>query len=115
MGSKFRLIFAADWEAIAVPDASVLNYCSAQVVHHLHFHIVPAPNFNKPQGTARQRYSQFDNRYELDDDEGERLAASIREAVSALEADEREPAEIAMNANAANRQSSSQTQQQARM
>lgn len=58
-------------------DFNVVNNNGyAQIVHHVHFHLVPAPNLNKNE--VRSGWSSLVGREELDDEEGAIIAARIR-------------------------------------
>lgn len=54
----------------------VSNNGYAQIVHHLHIHLVPAPNFKKNE--VRSGWSSIVGREELDDEEGAIIATRIR-------------------------------------
>lgn len=54
---------------------------AAQVVPHVHFHIVPRPPLDQPPSSKKTSYVMFarGQRDELDEEEGEKLAGEIRE------------------------------------
>ena len=56
---------------------------AAQVVPHLHYHIIPRPEI-RASGRLSSSFTMFGRgqREELDDDEGETLAAEIRKRVA---------------------------------
>ena len=54
----------------------------AQVVHHVHFHIVPAPTADSPRRTSN---AFSDHRSELDEEEGQAMASAISKALKELE------------------------------
>ncbi|TFK48672.1 HIT-like protein [Heliocybe sulcata] len=71
----------------------VCNQEYAQAVHHVHYHVIPAPTFDSATkvsppmnetGTGRvlsqgeMHRKEFENRSELDEEEGEELARRIR-------------------------------------
>jgi len=75
LGATLPKICRSVAKAMDQPAFNIVNNnIHAQVVHHVHLHIVPAPKERK-----RKSYSILpDQRQELDDDEGERISALIR-------------------------------------
>ncbi|ODM22684.1 hypothetical protein SI65_00273 [Aspergillus cristatus] len=57
---------------------------AAQVVPHVHFHIVPRPPLDQPPSSKKTSYVMFarGQRDELDEEEGEKLAGEIREELA---------------------------------
>lgn len=57
---------------------------AAQVVPHVHFHIVPRPPLDQPPSANKTSYVMFGRgqRDELDEEEGEKLASEIREELA---------------------------------
>ncbi|KAI0801744.1 HIT-like domain-containing protein [Irpex lacteus] len=69
----------------------VCNQEYAQAVPHVHYHIIPAPDFTKPKPQAsvndhrtraltqkEMHKAEYESRGDLDDDEGNELASKIR-------------------------------------
>ncbi|BGP56061.1 hypothetical protein JCM8202_005208 [Rhodotorula sphaerocarpa] len=72
--------------ALEQPDMNIVsNQGYAQVVPHIHFHLVPAPKL--PGKAPRRGGLPFFNREDLDDDTADALAQRIREAVANEEAE----------------------------
>lgn len=57
---------------------------AAQVVPHVHFHIVPRPPLDQPPSANKASYVMFGRgqRDELDEEEGEKLASEIRKELA---------------------------------
>lgn len=57
---------------------------AAQVIPHVHFHIVPRPPLDQPVSANKASYVMFGRgqRDELDEEEGEKLASEIREELA---------------------------------
>lgn len=72
--------------ATGQPDFNVVsNNGYAQIVHHLHIHLVPAPFLNgssNNKSSSRSGWASIIGREELDDEEGEILAKKIKEEMN---------------------------------
>ncbi|KAI9034959.1 HIT-like protein, partial [Aspergillus affinis] len=57
---------------------------AAQLVPHVHFHVIPRPATNAPPSGGNVSFVMFGRgqRDELDDEEGEKLAALLREELA---------------------------------
>ena len=92
LGVHLRLLSRALVRATGVPDWNVVQNngaAAAQVVGHVHYHLIPRPELRGGGGGAnggpfRQSFTMFGRgvREELDDDEGARLAARLRECLA---------------------------------
>ncbi|KAF4122276.1 HIT domain [Geosmithia morbida] len=92
LGAAARLLSAALKRATGVADWNVLQNngaAAAQVVPHVHYHLIPRPDI-RARGRMSESFTMFGRgtRQELDDDEAEVLAASIRRHVAAIVAEE---------------------------
>ncbi|KAM3519329.1 hypothetical protein NHJ13051_007585 [Beauveria bassiana] len=86
LGAQVRVLSAAVARATGVEDWNVVQNngaAAAQVVPHLHYHIIPRPEI-RASGRLSSSFTMFGRgqREELDDDEGEKLAAEIRRCVA---------------------------------
>ncbi|OAA72963.1 Histidine triad-like protein [Akanthomyces lecanii RCEF 1005] len=86
LGEQVRVLSAAVARATGVDDWNVVQNngaAAAQVVPHLHYHIIPRPEI-RASGRLSSSFTMFGRgqREELDDDEGETLAAEIRKRVA---------------------------------
>ena len=86
LGYYVRVLSAALSRATGVDDWNVVQNngaAAAQVVPHMHYHIIPRPEI-RASGKLSESFTMFGRgqRSELDDDEGEKLAGEIREAVA---------------------------------
>ena len=75
-----------DWNVVQNNGAA-----AAQVVPHMHFHIIPRPEI-RASGRLRESFTMFGRgqREELDDDEAEVLAGKIREQVAVVMKEDQE-------------------------
>lgn len=83
-----RVLSAALARATGVDDWNVVQNngaAAAQVVPHMHFHIIPRPEI-RASGRFRESFTMFGRgqREELDDDVAESLAADVRREVAAV-------------------------------
>jgi diadenosine tetraphosphate (Ap4A) HIT family hydrolase len=88
LGEHVRLLSKALVRATGVPDWNVVQNngaAAAQVVPHMHFHLIPRPDI-RARGRTRESFTMFGRgtREELDDDEAEVLAAEIRKQIAAV-------------------------------
>ncbi|KAK4054146.1 hypothetical protein OIV83_001171 [Microbotryomycetes sp. JL201] len=69
------------------PDYNVVsNQGYAQVVYHVHYHIVPAPKLHaQTYSQAKTGWSSVFARDELDDDDGEEISRRIRQEIESEE------------------------------
>ncbi|KAK3687576.1 HIT-like domain-containing protein [Podospora appendiculata] len=86
LGRYLRVLSAAVGAATGVPDWNVVQNngaAAAQVVPHMHFHIIPRPEL-RSRGAERFTSTMFGRgqREELDEDEAAPLAESIRQAIA---------------------------------
>lgn len=67
----------ADWHKWA-------GITAAQLVPHVHFHVIPRPATNAPPSGGKVSFVMFGRgqRDELDDEEGEKLAGLLREELA---------------------------------
>jgi len=94
LGEHLRLLSAGLARATGVEDWNVVQNngaAAAQVVLHMHFHIIPRPAL-RAQGQGRERFTATmfgrGQREDLDEEEAARLAADIRTAVAEMLAEE---------------------------
>ncbi|PYH84441.1 HIT-like protein [Aspergillus uvarum CBS 121591] len=68
---------AADWHWNVVQNNGVR---AAQQVPHVHFHVIPRPEYSSGSGVGRPSFVMFGRgqREELDEEEGEALARALR-------------------------------------
>ncbi|GAA5830211.1 hypothetical protein JCM5353_003696 [Sporobolomyces roseus] len=79
IGRSLPRIARALCRAVKQPDFNIIsNQGYAQVVPHVHYHLVPAPLPNSPPPDRRN----FLQRNELDDEDGVRLSRLIREELA---------------------------------
>ncbi|KAK7420946.1 hypothetical protein QQX98_002511 [Neonectria punicea] len=97
LGRSLRVLSKAMTRATGVEDWNVVQNngaAAAQVVPHMHFHIIPRPEI-RASGRYSESFTMFGRgrREELDDDEAVHLAEDIRQSVAAVlkEEDEEEP------------------------
>ncbi|KAJ6783757.1 hypothetical protein PWT90_03397 [Aphanocladium album] len=88
LGEQVRMLSAAVARATGVHDWNVVQNngaAAAQVVPHLHYHIIPRPEI-RAAGKLSSSFTMFGRgqREELDDDEGEALAAAVRKSVAEI-------------------------------
>lgn len=86
LGFFVRVLSEAVVRATGVSDWNVVQNngaAAAQVVPHLHFHIIPRPELRE-QGKWSDRFTMFGRgtRSELDDDEAVDLARRIRDSIA---------------------------------
>ncbi|SCV69946.1 BQ2448_1340 [Microbotryum intermedium] len=89
LGAVLPLLCRSLVKALNNPDFNIVsNTGYAQIVHHVHFHIVPAPKLDAPSTSTstlasgnRSGWASLVGREELDDSEGEELAGRIRTCV----------------------------------
>ncbi|KAK3933838.1 HIT-like domain-containing protein [Diplogelasinospora grovesii] len=90
LGYFLRLLSSAVARATGVGDWNVVQNngaAAAQVVPHMHFHIIPRPEL-RANGRSKERFTSTmfgrGQREELDEEEAGPLAQSIREAIAQL-------------------------------
>ncbi|KAL1879675.1 hypothetical protein VTK73DRAFT_6850 [Phialemonium thermophilum] len=92
LGHYLRILSAAVTRATGVEDWNVVQNngaAAAQVVHHMHFHVIPRPELNvRNGGSGRETFTatMFGRgaREELDEDTATRLAEDIRASVAEI-------------------------------
>ena len=92
LGYYLRILSKAVTKVTGVVDWNVVQNngaAAAQVVHHMHFHVIPRPELNvRNGGKGRERFTSTmfgrGMREELDEEEASLLAQKIREAVAEL-------------------------------
>ncbi|XWW96155.1 hypothetical protein V2A60_004127 [Cordyceps javanica] len=99
LGGQVRALSAAVARATGVGDWNVVQNngaAAAQVVPHLHYHIIPRPEI-RASGRLSSSFTMFGRgqREELDDDDAEKLAAEIRKHVAEVLREESEAGEEA--------------------
>ncbi|KAF8318995.1 HIT-like protein [Clavulina sp. PMI_390] len=76
MGSALALVSRAMTEALGNEAFTVtLNQVYAQIIPHVHFHVVPAPDF---RAGSLSKLKPFAPRQELDDEDAEVLVREIK-------------------------------------
>ncbi|KAH7310548.1 HIT-like domain-containing protein, partial [Stachybotrys elegans] len=86
LGAYLRLLSRALVRATGVADWNIVQNngaAAAQVVPHMHFHLIPRPDI-RARGRTRESFTMFGRgtREELDDDEAEELAAELRRQIA---------------------------------
>jgi len=82
LGGTLPGLCRAICEATNQADFNLVNNNGyAQVVDHVHYHIVPAPDLSGTGPKRPQPQTFGDNRTELGEEEGEQMAAAIRGCV----------------------------------
>lgn len=86
LGAHVRVLSEAVSRATGVYDWNVVQNngaAAAQVVPHVHYHLIPRPEI-RASGKLRESFTMFGRgqREDLDEDEAEVLAKSIREKVA---------------------------------
>jgi diadenosine tetraphosphate (Ap4A) HIT family hydrolase len=87
MGVYLRILSAALVRATGVKDWNVVQNngaAAAQVVPHMHFHIIPRPDLTGRRERFTSTMFGRGQREELDEDEGVVLAEKIRAAVGEI-------------------------------
>ncbi|CAG9986725.1 unnamed protein product [Clonostachys byssicola] len=97
LGAAVRILSKALIRATGVEDWNVVQNngaAAAQVVPHTHYHLIPRPDI-RARGKISESFTMFGKgrREELDDDEAEKLAHSIRVEVARVLGEEEETAE----------------------
>ncbi|KAB5571973.1 HIT-like domain-containing protein [Coniochaeta sp. 2T2.1] len=94
LGVYLRILSAALVRVTGIKDWNVVQNngaAAAQVVPHMHFHIIPRPDL---RGGRRERFTSTmfgrGQREELDEDEGGELAEGVRRAVGDILREEEE-------------------------
>lgn len=90
LGYYLRILSSAVTRVTGVGDWNVVQNngaAAAQVVHHMHFHVIPRPELNvRNGGEGRERFTSTmfgrGMREELDEDEASLLAEKMREAIA---------------------------------
>ena len=87
LGAHLRLLSRALVRAVGVPDWNVVQNngaAAAQVVDHVHYHLIPRPELRAEPSPLRRSFTMFGRgvREELDDDEAARLAVRLRECLA---------------------------------
>ncbi|PSR82936.1 HIT-like domain-containing protein [Coniella lustricola] len=88
LGYYLRVLSAAVGRATGVDDWNVVQNngaAAAQVVPHMHYHIIPRPEI-RAQGRWSEKFTMFGRgqRTDLEPEDGERLAVSIRAEVAEI-------------------------------
>lgn len=91
LGRSLRILCRAISEATRTPDYNIVQNngaAAAQVVNHVHFHIIPRPEI-RASGRFSESFTMFGRgvRSELDGEEAIELARTIREAVVRITAE----------------------------
>jgi len=101
MGVYLRLLSAALVRVTGVKDWNVVQNngaAAAQVVPHMHFHIIPRPDLTGRRERFTSTMFGRGQREDLDEEEGALLAERIRDAVGEIlreeERDERKKAKL---------------------
>lgn len=86
LGYYLRVLSAAVGRATGVDDWNVVQNngaAAAQVVPHMHYHVIPRPEI-RAQGRWSEKFTMFGRgqRTDLEPEDGERLAARLREEVA---------------------------------
>ncbi|KAM0555821.1 hypothetical protein ACHAPJ_006218 [Fusarium lateritium] len=94
LGRYLRILSKAMARATGVEDWNVVQNngaAAAQVVPHMHFHIIPRPEI-RASGRFSESFTMFGRgkREELDDDEAIVLAEELRKSVAAVLKEEKE-------------------------
>lgn len=94
LGQYLRVLSKAMARATGVEDWNVVQNngaAAAQVVPHMHFHIIPRPEI-RASGRFSESFTMFGRgkREELDDDEAVVLAEQLRQSVAAVMREEEE-------------------------
>lgn len=96
LGYYLRVLSAALSRATGVDDWNVVQNngaAAAQVVPHMHYHIIPRPEI-RAQGRWSEKFTMFGRgqRSDLDAEDGEQLADSVRAEVARVLREEVQPA-----------------------
>ncbi|KFA65908.1 hypothetical protein S40285_02378 [Stachybotrys chlorohalonatus IBT 40285] len=96
LGGYIRLLSRALVRATGVADWNVVQNngaAAAQVVPHMHFHLIPRPDI-RASGRTRESFTMFGRgtREELDDDEAVILAAELRKQIAIVMEEENQEA-----------------------
>ncbi|KAM5354510.1 hypothetical protein ACJ41O_001157 [Fusarium nematophilum] len=96
LGRHLRVLSKATARATGVEDWNVVQNngaAAAQVVPHMHFHIIPRPEI-RASGRFSESFTMFGRgvREELDDDEAAQLAEELRQSVAVVLREEEEEA-----------------------
>ncbi|KAI3395612.1 hypothetical protein diail_1050 [Diaporthe ilicicola] len=88
LGYYLRVLSAALSRATGVDDWNVVQNngaAAAQVVPHMHYHIIPRPEI-RAQGRWSEKFTMFGRgqRSDLDAEDGEQLAESVRAEVASV-------------------------------
>lgn len=88
LGHYLRVLSAALCRATGVHDWNVVQNngaAAAQVVPHMHYHIIPRPEI-RAQGRWSEKFTMFGRgqRSDLDPEDGEKLAAMVREEIGKM-------------------------------
>ena len=94
LGRYLRILSEAVTRATGIKDWNVVQNngaAAAQVVEHMHFHIIPRPGLREKERFTSTMFGRG-RREDLDEEEGEVLAARIRGEIKKVvgEEDERE-------------------------
>lgn len=86
LGYYLRVLSAAVGRATGVDDWNVVQNngaAAAQIVPHMHYHVIPRPEI-RAQGRWSEKFTMFGRgqRTDLEPEDGERLAARLREEVA---------------------------------
>lgn len=95
LGYYLRVLSVAMSKATGVDDWNVVQNngaAAAQVVPHMHYHIIPRPEI-RAQGRWSEKFTMFGRgqRSDLDAEDGEQLADTIRAEVAKVLTQETEP------------------------
>lgn len=92
LGYYLRVLSAALSRATGVDDWNVVQNngaAAAQVVPHMHYHVIPRPEI-RAQGRWSEKFTMFGRgqRSDLDPEDGEKLAARVREEIGKIMSEE---------------------------
>lgn len=92
LGYYLRVLSAALGRVTGVHDWNVVQNngaAAAQVVPHMHYHVIPRPEI-RAQGRWSEKFTMFGRgqRSDLDPEDGEQLAARVREEVGKVLSEE---------------------------
>ncbi|KAI1639248.1 HIT-like domain-containing protein [Biscogniauxia mediterranea] len=98
LGRRLRVLSAAVARATRTPDWNVVQNngaAAAQVVGHVHYHVIPRPGLRAADAAGRRSFTMFGRgvREELDDEDAAVLAAEVRRRVAEVVREEEEEEE----------------------
>ncbi|KAI1488635.1 HIT-like domain-containing protein [Biscogniauxia mediterranea] len=98
LGARLRVLSAAVARATQTPDWNVVQNngaAAAQVVGHVHYHVVPRPGLRAADAAGRRSFTMFGRgvREDLDEEDAAVLAAEVRRRVAEVVREEEEEEE----------------------